>query len=230
MPHPRPTAGDDALSSLLRAGTDQIHKEAERRPFMRIFFAGRLPKDAYVAWLARLWHLYGTLETALDAIPPERPEAGLIPLALYRTDRIEADLDHLTSGEWRSHEHVTPATRDYIRRIESAVALPAGLIVHAWLRYMGNVGGRDTLRRLSAAAIGAGADQSEGLAFTDYSALGVIGAFFAEFHAKLDALPLTIGEKDAALAEAEAGFRLNIALTDELAQDFRLASDLETTG
>lgn len=230
MPHPRPTAGGDALSSLLRVGTAQIHKGAERRPFMRIFFAGRLRKDAYVAWLARLWHLYRTLETALDAIPRNRPESGLVPPALYRTDRIEADLDHLTNGEWRNEDHLSPATRNYMRRIESAAVLPAGLIAHAWLRYMGNIGGRDTLRRLTAAAIGAVADENEGLAFTDYSALGEIGPFFADFHAKLDALPLTTGEKDAALAEAEAGFRLNIALTDELAHDFQLASDLETTG
>lgn len=229
MPHPRPTAGGDALSSLLRAGTAQIHKEAERRPFMRIFFAGRLPKDAYVEWLARLWHLYRTLETALDAISPERPEAGLVPRALYRTDRIEADLDHLTNGEWHDVDHLTPATRDYIRRIESAAVLPVGLIAHAWLRYMGNVGGRDTLRRLTAAAIGVDGEEAEGLSFTDYSALGEIGAFFAEFHAKLDALPLTTGEKHQAVAEAEAGFRLNIALTDELAHDLKLAPDVEAT-
>lgn len=227
MPHPRPTGDADALSSLLRAGTAKIHKEAEGRLFMRTFFAGMLPGDAYVGWLARLWHLYRTLELALEAIPADRPEHGLIPTALYRTQRIEADLDHLTDQGWRESDHLTPATRAYVDHIESIRSFPPGLIAHAWLRYMGNIGGRDALRRLTAASIGVAVDDDAGLSFTDYSAVGEIRPFFAEFHDRLDRLPLTDRDKSAALSEAEAGFRLNIALTDELAHDYDLVAPAE---
>ena len=220
MPHPRPTGDAEALSALLRASTSEIHKEAEQRPFMRAFFAGALPRDAYIGWLARQWHLYRTLETALDAVPSDRPEHGLVPTSLYRTERIEADLDYLTDGSWRDQDHLTAATRSYVQRIETSRVFPAGLIAHAWLRYMGNVGGRDVLRRLVAGSIGAVEGDERGLAFTDYSAVGEIRPFFANFHSKLDNLPLTDAEKDAAADEADAGFRLNIALTDELAADF----------
>ena len=219
MPHPRPAGSADALSTLLRANTMEVHKEAEGRPFMRAFFAGELPRDAYIDWLARQWHLYRRLEACLEMIPPTASEHGIVPTQLHRTARIEADLDHLTGGDWRTQDHLTPATRAYVERIEATYAFPAGLVAHAWLRYMGNVGGRDVLRRLVAGCIGADDDDERGLAFTDYSAVGDIRPFFAAFHAELDALPLSSDDKNTAVAEAEAGFRLNIALTDELAAD-----------
>lgn len=229
MPHPRPTGDSEALSSLLRASTAEIHKEAEQRPFMRAFFGGVLPRDAYIGWLARQWHLYRTLETALDAIPPDRPEHGLVPTVLYRTTRIEADLDHLTDRLWRTGDHLTQATGAYVQRIESTFTFPAGLLAHAWLRYMGNVGGRDVLRRIVAGSIGAADGDARGLAFTDYSALGEIRPFFADFHTKLDGLALAAADKAAAVGEADAGFRLNIALTDELARDFDVTVPAEST-
>lgn len=219
MPHPRPAGSADALSTLLRTSTTEIHEEAEGRPFMQVFFAGELPRDAYIDWLARQWHLYRTLEAGLEIILPTAPEHGIVPTQLHRTARIEADLDHLTDGGWRVQDHLTPATRAYVERIEATDAFPAGLVAHAWLRYMGNVGGRDVLSRLVAGCIGAGDDDERGLAFTDYSAVGEIRPFFAAFHAELDALPLSSDDKAAAVAEADVGFWLNIALTDELAAD-----------
>jgi len=226
MPHPRPSGDSEGLSTLLRSGTSAVHKEAEARPFMQAFFAGRLPRHAYIGWLARQWHLYRTLEAGLDSLPSAAPEHGLVPVELYRTERIEADLDHLTDGDWRHKDHLSAATRAYVERIEAAGALPTLLIAHAWLRYMGNVGGREVLRRLVATSIGAAEGDERGLAFTDYAAVGEIRPFFADFHAKLDALPLTDDHKLRVVQEADAGFQLNIALTDELAIDHGIAPAL----
>jgi len=217
MPHPRPTGEPDSLSTRLRSGTSEIHKEAEGRPFMRAFFAGELPRAAYISWLARQWHVYRAVEAGLRELPPSRPERAVVPVALYRAERIWADLDHLTTGRWRNDGHLTPATVAYVDRIESNRDFPPGLIAHAWLRYMGNVGGRDVLRRLAIASLGS--DDERGLTHTDYSAVGEIRPFFARFHAILDDLPLTDAEQDRAVDEANAGFHLNIALTDELADD-----------
>lgn len=230
MPHPRPSGDVGALSTLLRSSTAEIHKEAEQRPFMRAFFAGDLPRDAYIAWLARQWHLYRTLEAGLDTLPPTRPEHGLVTTALYRTGRIEADLDHLTGRDWRYQDHLTPATQAYVERIESTLAFPPGLVAHAWLRYMGNVGGRDVLRRLVASSIGVSEDNEQGLAVTDYSAVGEIRPFFADFHARLDTLHLSEDDRARVVAEAEAGFRLNIALTDELGEDLDVSVETVAGG
>lgn len=99
-----------------------------------------------------------------------------------------------------------------------------GVVAHAWLRYMGNVGGREVLRRLVAASIGASEDDKDGLSFTDFSTVGDVRPFFAAFHARLDALPLDADAKARAVDEADAGFRHNIAITDELAQHFDIVA------
>lgn len=229
MPHPRPTGPAEALSSQLRTATSAIHKEAEARPFMQTFFAGELPRAAYVEWLARQWHLYRTLEAQLAGLPADEPAAHIVPVALHRADRIAADLAHLTAGAWRAGDEPTPATAAYCRRIEAASAFPPALVAHAWLRYLGNVGGRDVLRRLAAASTGLPEDAPVGLAFTDFSAVGEIRPFFAGFHAALDALELTDEEQAAVVEEADAGFRLNIALTDELAADCGIGSAAPAT-
>jgi heme oxygenase len=229
--HPRPAGPDDALSTLLREQTADIHRAAERRPFMVAFFRGQLPRDAYVDWLARQRHLYATLELALDAIPEESPARGLVPAALYRTGRIEADLDHLTDRSWRDHDRRTPATAAYVDRIERVAGFPPGLIAHAWLRYLGNVGGRDVLRRLAATSTGTDPDDDRGLAFTDFSAVGdEVGPFFRSFHARLDTLPLDRDDTARVVAEGRTGFELNIALTDELAADHGLDRAAEGGG
>lgn len=225
MPHPRPTGDDDALSSRLRAATAEIHRAAEARPFMRAFFGERLSREAYVGWLARQWHLYRAIEAGLDALPPTAPERGIVPRSLYRAERIRADLDHLSDGSWREEDHRTAATLLYVERIRAAAVVPPTLLAHAWLRYLGNVGGRDVLRRLAACAIGAPEGDERGLAFTDFAAIGDIRPFFERFHEALDALTLDDEEAQRVVAEAITGFRLNIALTDELAEDYGIGAD-----
>jgi heme oxygenase (biliverdin-producing, ferredoxin) len=219
MPHPRPTGPAEALSTRLRSATSEVHKEAEARPFMQAFFAGQLPRAAYVEWLARQWHLYTTLEEELRGLPPDEPAAAVVPAVLYRADRIAADLTFLTDGTWVPGSAPSPATARYGDRIRAAAAFPPALVAHAWLRYLGNVGGRDVLRRLAASSTGLGEDAPAGLAFTDFSAVGEIRPFFQRFHAALDGLELSEDDQHRVVAEAEAGFRLNIELTDELAAD-----------
>lgn len=217
--HPRPFGPADALSTMLREQTADLHRAAEQRPFMMAFFQGRLPHDAYFDWLGRQRHIYATLERELEAIPDGVAGHGVVPPLLHRTARIEADLDHLTDRRWRERDDLTPATAAYVDRIERSASFPPGLVAHAWLRYLGNVGGRDVLRRLVTALIGAGPD-GRGLAFTDYTGVGEqVGPFFSDFHARLDALPLDGDDKACVVEEGRAGFELNIALTDELARD-----------
>lgn len=223
--HPRPAGPADALSTRLRSETAEVHRAAEQRPFMLAFFNGELDRAAYVDWLRRQRHVYGVLEQALTALPEGDPASRVVPAVLHRAARIEADLDDLTGCDWRADDHATPATAAYVERIEQAADAPPRLLAHAWLRYLGNVGGRDVLRRLTAEAIGVDPTTAgdTGLRVTDYSALGdEVGPFFREFHAALDALPLTAAEQDDVVTEARIGFSHNIALTDELAADHGL--------
>jgi heme oxygenase len=40
----------------------EIHRAAERRPFMVVFFKAELPKDAYIEYLGRLSFIYAALD------------------------------------------------------------------------------------------------------------------------------------------------------------------------
>jgi heme oxygenase len=219
--HPRPLGDADALSVRLRAETSAIHREAEQRPFMRTFFAGDLSRAGYVAWLQRQLPIYTALETALDKHAGHPGVGDVVPSALYRSAALAADIEQLTGDSLVRDGEVTDAVARYVEHIDHiALDFPPGLLAHAWLRYLGNVGGQDVLRRLVAASVGE--SDAQGLRFTDYSALGEVREFFRTFHARLDSVRLTDEEKDRVVAEGAEGFRLNIALTDELAADLGL--------
>ena len=49
MPHhgeAAPTSGDEPLNKLMFGGSAVIHRQAERRPFMVVFFKAQLSKEA----------------------------------------------------------------------------------------------------------------------------------------------------------------------------------------
>lgn len=220
--HPKPLGDDQALAVLLREGTSVNHREAERRPFMRVFFKGELPRDAYVAWLQRQWFVYKALEDAQRDLADHPVVGAMVDERLFRVERLEADLDVL-DPEWRSTLEQTPATKAYADRIAWAASeFPEGFVAHVWLRYMGNIGGAHILRRLIASSCGLDSDEvgTPGLSFADYSDLGEVGPFFGSFHGRMNAMPLDAETKARVVEEGDLGFRLNMALTDELGADF----------
>ena len=50
------------LSNMLREGTMEVHRTAEKTPFMQAFFSGRIDVYAYREFLVRLYQVYGSLE------------------------------------------------------------------------------------------------------------------------------------------------------------------------
>lgn len=222
--HPKPAGDPDALATLLREGTSVNHREAERRPFMRVFFKGELPKDAYVGWMQRQWRIYSQLEESQRELAGHPIVGPMVDERLFRTARIEADLDEL-SPQWRSTVDETPATKAYVDRIAwSAEEFPEGFVAHVWLRYMGNIGGAHILRRLIASSTGLASSEpgTPGLLFADYTELGEVGPFFGSFHGRMNAMTLDAETKQRVVEEADLGFRLNMQLTDELAEDFAI--------
>lgn len=220
--HPKPQGNEDSLAPRMREETSANHKEAERRPFMRVFFKGELPKEAYVGWMQRQWFIYRQLEESQRALAGHPTIGTMVDERLFRTERIEADLDVL-DPDWRSTLEQSPATKTYVDRIAwTASEFPEGFVAHVWLRYMGNIGGAHILRRLIASSNGLASSEigTPGLSFADYSDLGEVGPFFGSFHGRMNAIPMDDDTKDRVVQEADLGFRLNMALTDELADDF----------
>lgn len=213
-------AAEGTLSELLREGTSVNHREAERRPFMRVFFKGETPREAYAAWMVRQWFIYEALEQTGEALA-SHPVVGVMHTpALYRTAALDRDLRTLIGDDWRDGAKPSPVTEEYVGRIRwCAEEFPAGWVAHQWLRSLGNIGGQEILRRLAVKINGFDPD-GPGMDFFRYDELGEVRAFFGDFHARMNAMPLDAETKARVVEEGDRGFRLNMALTDELADDF----------
>jgi len=212
-----PRNGDAAattgLAAKLAAQTRALHREAESAGVMRDLLAGRVTRDRYVALLANLHPIYLALERALvrHAVHPAVAPIRLPGLA--RADALARDLAALAPG--RVAPTPAAATRMYVARIEELDATwPAGLVAHAYVRYLGDLsGGRivgDRVRKALALASGAG------LEFYDYGAGFDVPGAKARFRAALDALPLTAKDVEAVVAEAVEAFRRHVAMFEAL--------------
>lgn len=207
----------EPLSVQLRAQTSAIHRDAERVAFMRVFFSGGIPRDAYAEWLRRQWFVYTALEEETERLRDDPVVGRMYAPELLRRERLEHDLDFFTGGGW-DRTITTPATERYVDRIrEVARTFPPGWVAHQWLRYMGNLGGQDVLRRLVSSAYDTGED---GLEFHRYPDIADGKAYLAGYHKRLDSMPLDESAIQRVADEGGIAFRLNIGLTEELAADF----------
>ena len=208
----------EPLSQQLRGVTAVIHRDAERTAFMRVFFRGELPRDAYIEWLRRQWFVYTALEDAGERLRHDPVVGRMYAPELLRVGRLESDLDVFTGGSWRDAGGPSEVTQAYVERIrEVAATWPPGWVAHQWLRYMGNLGGQEILRRLVRQAYDVG---EEAMAFHRYPDVDDPKAFLGGYHARMDSMPLDDETKARVAAEGGRAFQLNIDLTEELAHDF----------
>ncbi|KAG8989454.1 hypothetical protein FRB90_002237, partial [Tulasnella sp. 427] len=174
------------ISALLRAATAAAHQSAETSAGAKGLLAGRLPREEYTKFLFILWHLYDTLETALDT-HSSHPAISPIynPTILRRTDALSADIAFFlgtTSSDptvWQKDPLYTsflpfPApVQVYLSRISSIAASPTEvhrLVAHAYVRYLGDLSGGQFIKRIVAKAYNL--EDGEGTSFFDFARLG----------------------------------------------------------
>jgi heme oxygenase len=210
------SGGAVALSALLREGTAEAHRQAERAPFLGALLRGALSREAYARYLASLHPVYVALEGALEA---HRAHPHLAPFAraeLYRTEALAADLAHLAGPDWRTGVAVARAGEAYAEHVAGLAARePLLLVAHAYTRYLGDLSGGQLLRKPVARAYGL--TGPEGLAFYAFPRVADVRGCARDFRAALDALDLPPPRAGALLAEARHAFALNGALFAELA-------------
>lgn len=218
MPHPRSTAESSALSVMLREAAADNHHGAERTPFMRRFFRSEITKDAYTAYLTRFWFVYSALESVGERLKDDPVVGRMYTPALLRRPRLEADLDFYAGKGWKDSATPSPVTEKYVERIRwTGSEFPPGWVAHSWVRYLGMVGGQEVLRRIVTKAYGL---VDDGMEFYKFPELAEIRPFFADFHERLDSMPLSEDDKRRVADEGNVAFQFNIDLTDELAADF----------
>ncbi|KAF6755793.1 heme oxygenase 1 [Ephemerocybe angulata] len=231
------------LATLLREGTKQAHTDAETSQGAKLLLGGKLPKDEYVRFLMTLWYVYDAIERALDrhaAYPTLEPTYN--PTLLARAPALAADISYLLdvpADKWQSHpmhkDLCTPSLpsslQAYVSRLDALAdsADPSPLLAHSYVRYLGDLSGGQSIKRIIAKAYGLDAGLAGAGELDGGSESGVSFYIFKELRS---AGPASIGEmkrikdwfRDGMNVAGErcASGEAKLAIVEEASNAFRL--------
>jgi heme oxygenase len=200
------------LSARLKAYTREHHQRAERAGVIRAIADGSVTAVAYRRYLRNLYAVYAAMERRLGEASQDIRLDPLTAPALARAPALTSDLEALAGPDWRTALPEVAACRRYVLAIESAGL--AGLIAHAYVRYLGDLNGGRVLRRFLQRALEL---PDRHLGFYRFPAIAHPAEFADRIRALIDALPAE--DHDDALTTAAAAFELNIALATEVLRD-----------
>ena len=207
--------------SLMRDSAE-IHRAAERRPFMVVFFKAELPKDAYTTYLGRLAHIYRALEDVSTALKDDPVVGRMHSPELHRSAGIDKDMMLLAGEGWRDQIKPSPATESYVEAIRATQAsFPPAFAAHQWLRYLGNVLAQRINLRIMNKAYGF---DEEGTAFFRFDQIEDPRTYLKSYHERMNSMPLDQAGIARCVAEVNGAWQHQIDFTDELAADFGLRS------
>ena len=202
------------LTSLLKAATQELHREAESAGGMGALLRGEVDRRDYCILLRNLHALYAALEDALDDNARSPLVAPVRMPALYRTSALAADLECLQGNGWQRLP-LMAAMGTYVARIaELSGAHSPLLAAHAYVRYMGDLSGGQILRRVVRRALSL--DDAGGTAFYVFTG-DEVEKTKEKFRVALDSLPVDDDLAQRIVAEARAAFSLHIRVFEELA-------------
>lgn len=200
-----------ALAARLRDATRALHTAAEHSPLMRRLLAGRLPRADYIAILRDLHALYAALEWGLVRHSAHEQLAPLPLARLVRLPALARDLCKLHGPDWARELQPGTDARAYAEHLHLlADTAPHRLAAHAYVRYLGDLAGGQTLARVVARQYGLAA--GEGVSFYDFGPPAAARELAAAFRAGLDRI--ATHETIARDIEEEAvdGFRRHVAM------------------
>uniref|UniRef100_A0A7S1Y544 Uncharacterized protein n=1 Tax=Grammatophora oceanica TaxID=210454 RepID=A0A7S1Y544_9STRA len=204
----------NSLAEAFKSGTAAAHQAAENVHFVKNFIQGEIPRGLYADLVGSLYHVYAALEEALDAHAPNHFGSCHFPQELNRREALEEDVDFWHGVEEPSTLGMTPATRDYVERIQHLASTnPLLLLAHAYTRYLGDLSGGKVLKRVARRAMNLDGD---GLAFYDFEHVPSAKRFKDRYRQCLDNLSLTTLEIQGLVREANLAFLLNMRLFEEL--------------
>jgi len=201
------------LPLRLRLETRELHAAAERSGAMGALLRGELALPAYRALLRNLLAIYIALEVALDTRHADPRVAPMRMPALYRAPALSNDLASIAEVEREAKESLLPAAADYADRLaQMALQGSPALVAHAYVRYLGDLNGGQTLKRLVARSYGAEA----ATAFYEFGSSEQVAAHVDALRAALAAVPSTPAEDELIVAEARWAFEQHIRLFEQL--------------
>jgi heme oxygenase len=208
-----PEAAEIRLPDLLRTRTHALHRRAERTGIIAELLRGRGDRHGYALLLRNLLPAYRELERGLDLQRASPGLASIADPAVYRAAALESDLRALHGSGWEESLPVLPSGERYARRVVQAAGRgAAGLLGHAYARYLGDLNGGRMLGRLLARSLHLG---PAALAFCAYPDIPDVEGFK---HAYREAFGEAAGfvDVDVVVEEALAAFALNIDVSEEV--------------
>ncbi|MEM9907636.1 MAG: heme oxygenase (biliverdin-producing) [Cyanobacteria bacterium P01_D01_bin.44] len=206
------------LAISLREGTKQSHTLAENTAFMKCFLKGIVEKEPLRRLIANLYFVYSALEDEMRRHKQDPIVGPLYFSVLERTPQLEKDLAFYYGDDWRNQTEASPEGLHYVKRIrEVANREPALLIAHAYVRYMGDLSGGQSLKNIIRSALAL--PDSKGTAFYDFEDIPTAEArraFKGQYRNTLNALPLDTTLTQKIVDEANLAFRLNRNVVHEL--------------
>lgn len=210
------------LIEALRAATRSLHVELERGPLVAELLRGELPQPAYCAMLRNLWAIYQPLERGLAQHRALGSLAWLPLDALRRTAALEEDLRVWHGPNW-SELPVNVATREYQERLDRLGQRdPELLLAHAYVRYLGDLSGGQSLQRLVARRLGAAT--TEGTKFYQFGTGDEARALAAQLRGGFSAQHWSATQVPALAEEARWSFRQHAVIFAGLAKEHGISS------
>lgn len=201
-----------SLAAELRERTKRIHVQAEKSGIIADMLRGRIERHGYALLLRNLLPAYEVLEAGLMR---HRDVPGIGPIVrpeIFRAQSLQDDLQAIAGQEWQAKLPVLPAGRDYAERITYISEHDsAGLIAHAYARYLGDLSGGQILMRLLGKSLQL---EASALRFYEFPALPDLAAAKSALREAIDRCGREAEHPERIAEEAIAAFRHNIAVSE----------------
>ena len=204
------------LAFALDSGTRKSHSVAENTAFVTGFFRGISNRDTFVKLVTSLWFVYAAMEAAFDAADDPAVKAMDYP-ELRRRASLEQDLTYFFGGDgWQKEVQPSPATRAYVKHIESVAKGDAQwlLVAHMYTRYLGDLFGGQMMGGMAQKSLNL--EGGQGIDFYTFPQIDDNKAFIEQWYSEVNQLELTEEDKAVLVEEANVVFRYNIAIFEEL--------------
>jgi heme oxygenase len=213
------------LATCLREGTQQSHTLAENTAFMKCFLKGIVEREPFRKLTADLYYVYRTLEVEMARHRHHPVVSPMLFPELERTPNLESDLHFYYGDNWRDQIAISLAGRNYVARLqEISQTNPMLLIAHAYVRYMGDLSGGQSLRHIARSALDLPPDRGTGLhEFDQLPTVADRRQCKQRYRDALNSLPVRDEHIQAIVAEANLAFALNRDIFHELEPDVRAA-------
>jgi heme oxygenase len=205
-------APKQALAVLLKVRTREHHRRAERAGIVARILQQSVSHEEYRRYLHELAIIYAAMEERLSALRDHPTLAPLAAPGLVRSPSIKRDLARLAPRYESSGEPMTLAGARYRDRLLSA-DLPM-LVAHAYVRYLGDLNGGQSLCRLLTEALNLDPDS---LSFYRFDAITDLESFVQHLRHAIDR-GVASDDHGRVVEEAVRAFEFNILLAEAVVE------------